>query len=238
MFKCRSQKNELLDDFNLSNDLLYKNLDELESLNKWFGSKKLLLEALDEIQRRYQDYFVSHKVVIGDLGCGNGDLLRAIELWAKSKHVSTTLMGFDANPTSIQYAIEQSKLHTIEYKTEDFLLSQFSHHSFDIICLNSVCHHFDEEQLIQLVKHLKKQTRLAIIINDLQRHWLSYYAIKWLSRVLNLSYLARNDGPISVMRAFHKQELIQLLDKAHITSYTLQWKWAFRWKLIIWCEDL
>lgn len=238
MFKDRSDENELLDDFMLSNEVVYKNLDEMETLNHWFGSKKLLLGALNEIHRKYPYYFINHQAVIADLGCGNGDLLRAIEQWTKSKCFSPKLLGFDANPTIIHYAIERSKLHSIQYQTEDFLSPQFSQHSFDIVCLNSVCHHFNEEQLIQLVQHLRKQTRIAIIINDLQRHWLSYFAIKFLSRVLNLSYLARNDGPLSVMRAFRKHELIYLLDKAHITSYKLQWKWAFRWKLIIWCEDI
>lgn len=233
MFNHRSVKKELLDDFSISNEDLRKNLDEMEMLNRWFGSKKVLISALDEIQKKYSRYFKNHKILIGDLGCGNGDLLRAIEQWSQSKKLRVELIGIDANPFVIQYAKKLSTSNNIHYKTENILSNKFSQHKFDIVCLNSVCHHFSDEQLIKLLKHLKKQTHIAIIINDLQRHWLSFYTIKILSRLFNFSALARNDAPLSIMRAFRRQELIQLLAKANITSYELRWAWAFRWKLLI-----
>lgn len=238
MFSNRSDKNELLDDFSLSNEELRKNLDEMEMLNNWLGSKKLLISALNEIQNKYSDDFKKRKIVIGDLGCGNGDLLRTIDQWAKIKCFNTELIGIDANPSIVKYANERSKLHHIQYIMEDILSTQFSQHQFDVVCLNSICHHFNNKTLIYLLQNLIKQTRLAIIINDLQRHWLSYFSIKLLSKLLNFSYLAKNDAPLSVMRAFHQQELIQLLDSAKIKSYQLNRAWAYRWKLLIWCKDL
>jgi L-rhamnose mutarotase len=43
----------------------------------------------------------------------------------------------------------------------------------------------------------------------------------------------KNDGPISVLRSFKKKEWIAILQKAGITNYTIHWKWAFRYLIIV-----
>lgn len=236
MFDNRSGKDELLDNLTLNNSELRKNLDEMEVLNNWFGSKKSLINSLNKIIDRYSEDFSKQKIVIADLGCGNGDLLRQIAIWEKSKKLNSELLGFDVNPHIIQYAQEKSSSYPIEYRNEDILSHDFLQNKFDIVCLNSVCHHFTDAELIHLLQTLKQNTRFSIIINDLQRHWLSYYFVKLMTKVLNFTYLGKNDGPISVLRAFRKQELILLLEKANIKTYQINWKWAFRWQLIIWCK--
>jgi 2-polyprenyl-3-methyl-5-hydroxy-6-metoxy-1,4-benzoquinol methylase len=238
VFDKRSDENEIMDDLSLKGDDLRKNLDELEYTNRWFGSKKLLLGALNKIHKTYLSDFNNKQIVIGDFGCGGGDLLRIINHWAKSKKISVKLIGFDANPFMIQYAIEKShSCSNIDYQVLDIYSLEFKQLQFDIIILNSLCHHFSNPSLITLYQQLITQTRLAIIINDLQRHWISYYAIKWLSKLLNFSNLAKHDGALSVLRAFRKQELVDLLCLANIPSYQIRWRWAFRWELIIWLSN-
>ncbi|SRR5579883_1408525 len=237
MFKRRSAKTELLDNALCSNDELKKNLDEMELINHYFGSKKLLITAFNKIHDKFPNYFRNNTITVGDLGCGNGDLLRAIDEWAKSRNLHVELIGIDINPFIIRYAIEKSLSHPdIQYKIDNILSTEFKHHKFDIICINSVCHHFDNATLVTLFKNLKEQTRLAIIINDLHRHWLSYYSIYLLSRLFRFSTLAKIDGPLSVLRAFRKNELLKLLKQAEIKNYLIRWMWAFRWQIIIWCS--
>jgi hypothetical protein len=45
--------------------------------------------------------------------------------------------------------------------------------------------------------------------------------------------MVRNDGPLSVKRAFKKEELVALLKNAEIDNYNLTWHWPFRWQLIV-----
>lgn len=235
MFKHRSNQSELMDDLSLSNDDLRKNLEELETYNQWLGGKKVLIKALDNIRARHSEYFSNNKIVIGDLGCGGGDLLRAINDWATSQRISVELIGIDANPFMTQYAAEKSPAYSnIHYKTLDIYSTEFAQLRFDILCLNSVCHHFSDDSLIELFQQLARQTRLAIIFNDLQRHWLGYFAIKSITMLFPFSALAKNDAPLSVLRAFRKQEIIALLEQAHLSAYQIRWAWAFRWDVIIW----
>ncbi|MBX3709965.1 MAG: methyltransferase domain-containing protein [Gammaproteobacteria bacterium] len=234
MFKHRSDKKEIMDDFLLQSDELKKNLDELDIYNRWLGGKQVLISSLNYIYRAYPNHFKNKKIIIGDLGCGSGDLLRAMDKWVQRKKISAELIGVDANQFMINYGIEKSSAHqNIQYKMLDIFSNEFAKIQFDIICLNNICHHFNDEEFIHLLKQLAKQTQLAIIVNDLHRHWFSYFAIKGITTVLPFSYLSRHDGPLSVLRAFTKQELVHILREAHLNKYQIRWAWTFRWAVII-----
>lgn len=237
MFDHRATHQEMLDHSIQDNTSLRRNLDEMELINRWFGSKRLIINCMNKIAHRYPNYFKNNKIVIADLGCGNGDLLRSIDQWAKKNNFNLELIGFDIKPSVIHYAIQKSVSHpTINYHVVDILSDSFNYHLFDIIFLNNVCHHFPDITLIKLFKQLEKQVRLAVVINDLHRHWISYFSIKCLAKLCNFSDLAKNDGPLSVLKAFRKHELMHLLNQAHILQYQIYWVWAFHWNVIIWCQ--
>jgi hypothetical protein len=67
----------------------------------------------------------------------------------------------------------------------------------------------------------------------LHRHWLAYYAIKFIIRIVTRSRLARYDGPLSVLKGFKRKELENLLQQAGIKNYNIRWMWAFRWQIIL-----
>src|SRR5688500_14506430 len=181
MFDHRSTHKELLDHLSQDNNILKKNLDEMEMINRWFGSKRLIIHFMNYISNKYIDIFKNNKIVIADLGCGNGDILRSIAQWSRKNHFNVELIGLDINPSVIQYAIEKSTSHSnIKYQTVNILSEEFNHYQFDIILINSVCHHFHDIVLIKLFKQLVYQARIAVVINDLHRHWISYFSIKCL----------------------------------------------------------
>jgi hypothetical protein len=79
---------------------------------------------------------------------------------------------------------------------------------------------------------MKDHTTLGFFVNDLHRHPLAYYSIRWLTSWFSKSYLVRNDAPVSVLRGFRKDELMTLQQELQPGLITLQWKWAFRWLLV------
>ncbi|MDF2939399.1 MAG: SAM-dependent methyltransferase [Gammaproteobacteria bacterium] len=235
MFKQRSQQKELMDDYSLSGEELALNLRELELTNRLFGSQAALLNSLEKVRQ----YYPKHKnLSIVDVGCGNGGLLRALSKWAQAKGLMLNLLGIDINPFMIEQAKAQSKAFSdIQYQVMDLFSSEFLKLSFDIISLNSFCHHISDAELIKILAQLRKQARLAIVINDLQRHAISYYSIKFLAKLFRFSKLSQNDGPLSVLRAFHKREIIDILKKSYINRYSISWRFAFRWQVIIWQKE-
>jgi hypothetical protein len=57
-----------------------------------------------------------------------------------------------------------------------------------------------------------------------------------ITKLFSRSSMVKFDAPLSVLRGFKKKELTEILQKASIEHYTLRWKWAFRWQLIIYSQ--
>ncbi|GGE99849.1 hypothetical protein GCM10011383_08420 [Hymenobacter cavernae] len=231
-FSRRATEEELMDNLTLASDDLRRNLDELETVNTWLGGYAPVLQALDALRRRFPRQETCLQVA--DLGCGGGDTLRRMAAWARKRGEQLAFIGIDANTFMLNYAAARSQQYPeIEYQQADVFAPAFQAQQYDIITASLFCHHFPDEQLVTLLRQWQRQARVCVIINDLHRHWLAYYSIKWLTRLFRGSYLVQNDAPLSVARAFTRQDWQQLLQRAGITKYQLRWRWAFRWQVVI-----
>lgn len=235
MFKTRSQEPELMDDLNLSGAALRQNLDELEVINHWLGGNQVVTNGLARVLLKQPAANPAPAPIsIADIGCGGGDILRVVARWARRHHRPVALTGVDANAFMVNYA--RQKCHSypnIRIVQENIFSPGFRAQQYDIIICSLFCHHFTDAQLTQMWQQLYQQARLAVIINDLHRHPVAYYSIKWLTKLFSGSYLVQNDAPVSVLRAFRQSEISKILNKCNITNYSLRWQWAFRWQLIL-----
>ncbi|MDB5263653.1 MAG: SAM-dependent methyltransferase [Adhaeribacter sp.] len=235
MFKQRSQEPELMDDLNLSGEALRKNLEELEVINHWLGGDKVVIDALEKVLHKAPTQAtVTQPLQIADIGCGGGDILRVVARWAQRRQLPVALTGIDANDFMVNYARQKCKTSPhIAIIQENIYEPDFQKRRFDIIICSLFCHHFTSAELITMWQQLYQQADRAVIINDLHRHPLAYYSIKWITKLFSGSYLVKNDAPLSVLRAFRKTEIEDILNKSNIKKYTLRWQWAFRWQLIM-----
>lgn len=226
----RSYEQELMDDFSSNGEVIHQTLRELENVNVYLGGNGLSINALKKVIPSNQKTQIS----IADLGCGGGYTMMHMAEWAKRQGISARFIGVDANKNITAFAKKNTALYKqISYQSEDIFSKDFQDQTFDIIHCSLFTHHFTEEELIGLIKVWHKQSKLAVIINDLHRHTISYYFTKWIIRALSKSEMVRYDSVLSVQRSFKRKELVAILNKAGITNYTLKWKWAFRWELII-----
>lgn len=229
-FSQRSEAIEIMDDLNCSGPVVDQALLELEFINKWLGGNAVTLNGLEDILSTCPH----NELKIADLGCGGGDMLILIKDSLFRKNRQALLTGIDANANIVAYAKKNTEDHSeIDYKAIDVLSDEFKQMRFDIVFATLFFHHFTTGQLIDLFRHLNQTTRCGIVINDLHRHPLAYYSIKYLTKFFSKSSMVVNDAPLSVHRGFTRGELTDILHAAGITSYSLQWRWAFRWQLII-----
>jgi len=227
-FTSRSVKKELLDDANVDRNLLFKNLEELDILNRVTGGHAISLAGIKHL---VTDHDKIYHVV--DLGCGSGDTLKVFARWAKVNNYKVRLTGVDMNPNAIEYfKINNADDPGIDCISADFQDYLDRNERIDIIHCSLFCHHLENEKLLQLFIYFRDHARSGFIINDLQRQWLAYFSAWFFTRLLNGTKLAKNDGPISVLRGFKSAELIQLLDEANIKNYSLKKKWLFRYLIV------
>src|SRR5687768_12096020 len=230
-FTQRSTGLEMMDDLDVSGRDLNQALHELESINYLLGGNYATLNGLSQILEKSEP----GKIHIADLGCGSGDMLKIIRRLLEKRKINATLTGFDANPNVIRFAVANTpETCRIQYEVINIFSPEFRNRKFDIVMGTLFFHHFSTPQLIAFFKQLKVQVTKGLIINDIHRHWFSYYSIMWLTRFFSRSSMVKHDAPMSVLRSFHKQELVGILQSAGIVHYRIKWRWAFRWQVIIW----
>ena len=230
-FSTRSNDIEIMDDLNCQGEVVDQTLRELEVINKLLGGNYVTIDGIEKLLKNKNG---STPISICDLGCGGGDILKLIAQWANRKNKSLKLTGIDANPNIITFANDNCKTYPqIEFEAVDIFSDQFKSRKYDVIIGTLFFHHFSSEQLASFFKQIRKQVAIGIVINDIHRHWFAYHSIKLLTRIFSKSAMVRFDAPLSVLRAFKKRELIQIMQQAGIENYTIKWMWAFRWQLCI-----
>lgn len=223
-FKYRSNEKELLDETNIQQDLLFKNLRELDILNRTTAGHSITLKG---IKLLVTDHAKIYHIV--DLGCGSGDSLRAIADWARKNNFNVQLTGVDMNVDVIEYLKKHCRTYPeISGITTDYQEFLDRNTSVDIVHCSLFCHHLNDDEMINLFTYFNEKVTTGFVINDLQRNWMAYYSAWFFTRLLNGTILAKNDGPVSVLRAFKVSELKHLLEKANIKNYIIQKKRLFR----------
>ena len=227
MLEKRSSELEIMDNLNVSGEVVGQTLRELNTINKTLGGNQISVSAFKKLAKNRDE------IVLADLGCGGGDIMVEMTKYAKKSGVKASFIGIDANPHIIEYAEENTKEHPeITYKSINIFSDEFQQMNFDIIHCCLFLHHFSNEELIELFKNFKRQARVGMIVNDLHRHPMAYWSIKTLTSLFSKSEMVRNDASVSVARGFKKNEILEILEKAEIEKYELTWKWAFRWRLV------
>ena len=228
-FANRSTDPEIMDDLNYAGSMMDQTLRELEIINRWLGGNAVTIDALNRIVGSSG----KQRLEIADLGCGRGDMLRHIQRWAKRRQLEVSLTGIDANPYIVQAARNNLNDETVSLESVNILSPEFESLHYDVVIGTLFYHHFTDHQLVTFFSKLRKQCRVGFIINDIHRHPLAYYSIKLLTQLFSRSDMVKFDAPLSVLRAFTKSELENILRAAGCTSYNLNWRWAFRWQICV-----
>lgn len=229
-FTFRSNQREMMDDLNSSGQVLEQTLRELGVINKRLGGNKVTISGIELLLQNIPSH---QPITIADIGCGQGDVLVAIAQRLSTRYSKLKLVGIDANPHIIDMARNNTAQYPqIKFECIDILTEAFRNQKYDIVTCSLFTHHFKDNQLVDMYASLKNQATLGVVINDLHRHWMAYYSIKVLVSIFSKSPMVRHDAPISVLRAFHRRDIVDILAKAGIHHYALKWMWAFRWRLV------
>jgi 2-polyprenyl-3-methyl-5-hydroxy-6-metoxy-1,4-benzoquinol methylase len=228
-FATLSNTIEIMDDLDCSGEVVHQTLRELEFINRTLGGNSFTVSGVNQILKTKK---IRNPEIL-DLGCGGGDMLLLLKKKFNHSYPDIKLHGVDANLNIIQYAVEHCADNSIRFSTLNIFSEEFRKLNCDIGIATLFFHHFTADQLVDVLGRLKSQCRVGIVINDLHRHPLAYYSIKLLTQFFSKSSMVKFDAPLSVMRGFTRLEWEEILRQAGITDYTLKWKWAFRWEILI-----
>lgn len=220
----RSLQKELLDAADIPFADIQQNMKELNSVNHLLGGHAITLQGFKALAKQ-----VDQPISICEIGCGGGDNLRVLYNYAQEKNIPIRLIGIDIKQSCIQFAAAQNSDMQATWLCSDYRTANMKALAPDIIFSSLFCHHFSRPDLLLMMRWMHEHSKRGFFINDLHRHPLAYYSIKWLTGLFSKSYLVKHDAPLSVARGFKKEEWVSILKDAGISPYSVHWKWAFRY---------
>ena len=227
----RSEESEIMDDFELKGEELEQTLSDLEKINKWLGGNKITLNGIKKLLKNTPDNAVFR---IADVGCGSGAVLREIANWGRKQKIDLELIGIDANPYAIEIAQRKSDYYPeIKFEALNIFSEAYKKQEYDIVLCTLTLHHFKNEEILLLLNTFKDQSRIGVIINDLQRSKTAYVLFQAFCKVFINNEIARKDGLTSILRGFKKKDLKNLASKISDQTHNIKWKWAFRYSWIL-----
>ena len=225
----RSSQTEIMDTFSLQGEEMESLLTDLKRVNTLLGGVGVTTNGIKELLKHHPK---DKKVRIVDLGCGDGELLRQCALWSRKNKFKVELIGIDANPHILKEAKTRSKMYPeIKYRVLNIFSEEIKTLDVDICLCTLFLHHFKEDPLVSFLENTLKQTKIAIVVNDLHRHTLAYYLFMLLSIFIKNKMIIE-DGLTSVLRGFKREDLVKISQRIQVKSQ-ISWKWAFRFQWII-----
>jgi 2-polyprenyl-3-methyl-5-hydroxy-6-metoxy-1,4-benzoquinol methylase len=229
--KYRTDKQEIMDDFALEGEILRDALDKIAKINQLLGGNQLTLRGVQDLISKASTL---DEIVIVDVGCGNGDMLRALADYGLINNLKFRLIGIDANSFTCSHAQKLSENYpNISYRCEDIFDKLFDELKYDIVLCTLTLHHFKYDEIIKVLHVFYNNATIGIVINDLHRNAIAYRLFQALCFVFRLNAMSREDGLTSILRGFKKEELLQFSKKLNFKNYKIHWKWAFRYQWII-----
>ena len=226
-FLNRSGQLELLDRPDIPFEDIRRNLLELNFINHYLGGHRTTIKGIKNLN------LPKKSLIVCEMGCGGGDNLAVIYAYLKKHKLNSSLSGIDINPYCIEVAKNRFATFPVHFYPTDYRLVNFQNGKPDVLYSSLFCHHFTNQELVEMLRWMQENATEGFFINDLHRHPLAYYSIKLLTFLFSKSYLVKNDAPLSVVRGFRKQEWKQLLKEAGISNYNIEWNWAFRWLITV-----
>ncbi len=201
---------ELMDTERLPIDELRGALTFLKITNQFFGGRSVILRHLKKFSQSWKD---REMIRILDIGCGLGDIGVHISKWAETRQFNLHITGLEGVPEITELAREHSKgiprIQIVQNKLGD-------HHpaeQYDYVIASLFLHHIPPSDQLDVLIKMNRLARRGIILSDLERSSMGYFAVKSLSALIG-NRVVRHDGPLSVRRSFRISELNALARKA------------------------
>jgi 2-polyprenyl-3-methyl-5-hydroxy-6-metoxy-1,4-benzoquinol methylase len=158
-------------------------------------------------------------VTIVDVGTGLGDipvyLARRFVVGGTQAHI----IGVDMNAEVIELAKTETVLDTITFvsgRLEDLP------GTYDVVVAAQMIHHLTPDEVVAFLRAAYAKANCGLVVSDFVRSRWAYILVKMFMYLTFADRINRNDGPLSVLRAYTLPELRAMLDKAGVPGAKLE----------------
>ena len=207
---ARSHEEEWMDLPNQDPALVDECLNDLRRLNRFTGGISLTVFALTHLTLELAP---GSDIEILDVATGGGDFPRAMAAWARRRGLRARILATDLSPEILGWAATDAP-PDIEFAVADARFLPFDDEAFDVATCSLLLHHLEPAAAAATLKEMRRVARRGVIVNDIVRSWVGYLGGLVVPRMMSRNPLFRHDAPLSVRRAYTKDELTTLADQA------------------------
>ena len=203
---------ELLDGTLDDPDVLRGNLVDLRRINRLLGGVRLSRLAIDGLTNG------ATELSILDVGTGGADIPVALLADARRRGRGLRVVAIEPRAEVIAAAIASrpglDRIAGLALELADGLALPYADGSFDVAHCSMVVHHFAPAEAASLLGEMARVARSGIVVNDLVRSRPALLWARLMTNLLTRNRYTRNDAPLSVRRAYTRQEMLGLLAEA------------------------
>ena len=222
---------ELMDRSDNAPHDLHGALDDIRLVNRFLRGSKILVKAVRPYLEAKGEGEILHVL---DVGTGGADL--PLDLVADAKRLGRKIrvVAVDRDPITLDYARRHTaRTPEIEVLAADAFELPFPPGSFDLVTASMFLHHFGEYDAVRLLTEFAALAKQAVLINDLERHLVSWAFISLAARVTRRHPMFVHDAALSVLRGFTRDELLSLAKRAGSRTATVRKRIPYRLLLTI-----
>lgn len=153
-----------------------------------------------------------HQLTLLDLGAGDGSLGRTLTDWAARRGWTWRVVNLDMNPAALVLNGSGRNI------AGSVLVLPFQDESFDVVIASQMTHHLDDADVPRHLREAWRVARRALLISDLHRNAALYFGLWLVFLVSRFPKSFRNDGFLSVERAWRVHELRALAQTAGLPN--------------------
>jgi ubiquinone/menaquinone biosynthesis C-methylase UbiE len=202
------------------------NLAEMWRINRDLGGFRALTRHL------YPRLLaVKESITLADLGSGSADIPLALVRWARIRSVQLRVFALDWAERCLTVA----RTRVSGTPEINLLQADAGHLPFekvDFIISSLFLHHFSPEAVVEILRVACAHACRGIVMSDLVRGWLPYFAFKLIQPVFARNALTRHDGALSIRRAYTPTELLELALQAGLPNPKVYTHWPWRMTLV------
>jgi ubiquinone/menaquinone biosynthesis C-methylase UbiE len=201
---------ELLDGPLDDHDVLVANLRDMARLNRLTGGATLSVRAVRVL--------LPGGGTVIDVGTGGADIPVRLLADARRRGVTLNVTAADSRDEVLDAARAirpgLAVVPGLRLELADGRGLPFPDASFDVGHSSMVVHHLGEADTIAFLRELRRVARVGIVVNDLARGRLAWLGAWALTHTIAASRYTRHDGPLSVRRAWTRDEMTDLIRRA------------------------
>ncbi len=193
---------------------LEKDLANLRSLNRYFGSYRIVRRVL---RRRLASG--PGKVRVLDLATGSGDIPRLVADECRRLGREAEIEALDFQEATLEIARRLSREYPEIRFTASDIRNFVPESPSDVVICTLALHHFSEEDAVTVLARAARWARRTVLVADLRRARLTSAGIHLVTSTVYREEMTRVDARLSAARAFSFEEMAEMAQRAGWESF-------------------